>query len=685
LSSQRTAIGATVERGPERLCRAEVVARTQNNTPVVGGRICRVGRSVAVRTLVVLLLVVHAAAAEVVGIDVRRRDDFGTHERIIGRVHFAVDPVAAANRGIADLVRAPRTAEGKVEFSGDVLFFLPKSAVGARGTVFLEVVNRGRDQSLGLMSGARQRDLSPENWDMGDGFVLRQGFAVAFLGWQFDVEPKQGLTFNVPSAAVQGVVRASHVDEGGAGPRYTGFRLQYCARDAAQPDATLSFRQSIDGLAEVLPRGSWQFGPDGCSVRLPTGFNAGLYEAVYQAEGSPVAGLGLAAVRDFVSYLKFGVGGSVTTLRENPALVQRVIGFGYSQSGRFLREFVRDGFNQDEQGRAALDGLMIASAGAGGGSFNHRFAMPGQAGNSVLSILRPVDLPPFTDAGLLARARSDRVAPKIMYTFSSTEYWARAGSLTHTTEDGLTDAPFDPTSRLYFLTGTPHASGPLPPVRHTGLQEFRQDLNFAQQRWPLRALLLGLDDWIRAGIEPPPSRYPTIARTELVAREAVRFPRVPSLPFPSYLPQVWRMDLGAEFATTRVITKEPPALGAEYTVLVPQVNEDGNELGGIALPEVAVPLGTHTGWNVTAPQLTGLRYLAGLVGSFVPFAPTREARLQAGDPRPSVAERYTDRQDYMDRVTRASQDLVRQRFLLADDVPDVRRYAEAMWSAVVGR
>jgi hypothetical protein len=419
-------------------------------------------------------------------------------------------------------------------------------------------------------------------------------------------------------------------------------------------------------------------------VRLPSGFSAGLYEAVYHAYGSPVAGLGLAAVRDFASYLKFGAA-SVTALRENAAFTARVIGFGYSQSGRFLRELVRDGFNLDEQSRAAFDGLMIASAGAGGGSFNHRFAMPGQAGNSVLSILRPVDLPPFVDEGLLARPRADRVAPKIVYTFSSTEYWARAGSLTHTTEDGLADAPLDPTSRLYFLTGTPHAAGPLPPVRGSGGQQFRQDLNFAEQRWTLRALLVDLDEWVRAGVEPPPSRYPTIAKKELVAREAVRFPMVPALPFPAYLPQVWRMDFGAGFAATRTITREPPTLGAPFRVLVPQVNADGNDVGGVALPEVAAPLGTHTGWNVTVPQLGNLGYLAGLVGSFVPFAPTREVRLQSGDPRLSIAERYRDRAEYLARIARASEILVRERFLLADDVPHVTRYAESMWTAIAER
>jgi hypothetical protein len=564
--------------------------------------------------------------------------------------------------------------------------FVPKREDGARGTVFLEVVNRGRDQSLALMSDARQRDLAPERWDLGDRFVLTQGFAAAFLGWQFDVRPSQGLTFSAPVAPVRGVVRASYVEDG-SGARYTGFGVQYCARDPAQPDASLTFRTAIDGPARTVPRDAWHFASGGCSVVVPGGFEPGqpgLYEAVYEAEGSPVAGLGMAAIRDFASYLKFGAAG-VSTLRERPALMRRVLGFGYSQSGRLLREFVRDGFNRDEQGRAAFDGLMIASAGAGGGSFNHRFAMPGQAGNSVLSILRPVDVPPFADVGLLARARIDGVVPRIFYTFSSTEYWARAGSLTHTSEDGAADLPPGASSRLYFLAGTPHASGPLPPLRNTGSQAYRQDLNFAEQRWVLRALLLALDDWMRAGTAPPPSRYPTIARGELVARPAVVFPQVPSMPFAEYVPPVWRMDFGGDFGSTRLITREPPAIGPPYPVLVPQVDADGNDVGGIALPELTVPLGTYTGWNVTVPPLPGLRYLAGLVGSFVPFARTREARLAAGDPRRAIAERYMNRQEYLGQVDRAARTLVEQRLLLDGDVGAVRDRAAAAWKAVVER
>ena len=627
--------------------------------------------------LVCLLAVADAATAEVVRIDVQRRDDWGTHERIIGRVHFAIDPMAPANRGIADIDHAPRNSNGKVEFSSDLLFFKPKDARRARGTVFLEVVNRGRDQSLAILSGAQQRNLSPESWNLGDGFLLEQGFAVAFLGWQFDVRPLQGLTFTAPIAAVEGLVRDAHIELAHPGGVEVPLTLLRRRIRTDRCHAHVSHAHGRGAAADSARRMA-----AGCRRLLDArdlGRGTGVYEAVYRASGSPVAGLGLAAIRDFASYLKFGAEGA--TLRDTPATQQRVIGYGYSQSGRFLREFVRDGFNADERGRPAFDGLMISSAGAGGGSFNHRFAMPGQAGNSVLSVLRPVDLPPFTDEGLLAKARGARVTPKIFYTFSSTEYWARAGSLTHTSDDGRADVPLAATSRLYFLAGTPHSMGGLPLSK--GRDQYRQFVNFAEQRWVTRALLLELDAWTRGDREPPASQYPAIAKGELVPLEDVHFPKVPSFPFTTYMPRVWRMDYGREYSTTRVITIEPPQTGEPYRVLVPQVNSDGNDVAGIRLPEVAVPLGTYTGWNVTVPQLSELRYLSGLVGGFEPFARTKEQRLANGDTRLSIAERYSGRQDYLGKVRRAADDLVRQRFLRVEDVPAVLQAAERMWNAVV--
>ena len=355
-----------------------------------------------------------------------------------------------------------------------------------------------------------------------------------------------------------------------------------------------------------------------------------------------------------------------------------MLGFGYSQSGRLLREFVRDGFNQDEHGRAAFDGLMIASAGAGGGSFNHRFAMPGQAGNSVLSILRPVDLPPFTDAGLLARARTDGVVPRIFYTFSSTEYWARAGSLTHTTDDGKADLPPDPSSRLYFLAGTPHASGPLPPLRETGSQQYRHELNFGDQRWVLARCC-----WISTtGCAPARSRHPRATRQ--CARRARRAARhLPSRPVDAarYLPPVWRMDFGSGCRHARDHARTA-RLGRPVSVLVPQVNADGNDIGGIPLPK-SRPLSAPTPVGTSPTPLTGLSISPGWsVRS--PFAATREAAGR-GRRAPVDRERYGSRQAYLAAVDRAVRVLVQQRLMLGDDAGQVRERAAATWDAVVER
>ena len=475
----------------------------------------------------------------------------------------------------------------------------------------------------------------------------------------------------------------------------------YCAADAVQPTATLSVKDTFDGPLHLLPRNSWSFArqtdgksvPDPCSISLPGGFQPGKkYAAVYQGVPSPIAGLGLAAVRDFVSYLKYG--GVPSALREHPETEQRVLGYGYSQSARLLRQYLYQGFNADELNRQSFDAMFIASAGAGRGSFNHRYAFPGDAGNSVLSDLRPVDLFPFTDGdetdtltgqrdGLLDEAKKSGTVPKIFYTYSSSEYWARIGSLAYVTVDGKRELPIDQHARLYFFPGVPHAHS-IFPVDKLGVnlgQTYENYGNFANSWWAMRALVLDLDAWMTRGQDPPASVYPHLG-SGLVARDKVQFPKIPGLAFPSYMPQTWRMDFGKNFIASGVATVDPPRLGAEYTVLVPQVDDDGNDQGGIALPFLAVPLGTFTGWNYELPRLESFHYLAGLIGSFQQFPRTKADRLQSGDPRPSIAERYINRADYLDKVHAASLQLVERRFLLAGDLDAIEKESAHFWDVL---
>jgi hypothetical protein len=592
----------------------------------------------------------------------------GPYELLQGRVHFAVDPASPANRGIADIALAPRNAEGRVEFSSDFVIVRPRDPARARGSVLLEIPNRGVTQANGMFFTTARGGFDLMNLDatsLADAFLFEQGFTAAWLGWQFDL-PEGAIRLEAPAAPVNSVVRESII-AGSAGSRYA--RLKYCAADTPQAAAQLTVRDRFDEAPQAIAHTAWQFA-DNCAVVYRDGFEPGkIYELTYEGANPPLAGLGEAAVRDFASWLKFGAAPSAA----------RVLGYGYSQSARFLRDFLYRGFNADERGRQAFDGLFIASAGAGRGSFDHRYAMPGEAGNSVLSDLRPVDLFPFTDDGLLHAAEESHTLPKIFYTFSSTEYWARAGSLTYTTVDGAREVPFNAASRLYFFAGVPHAYGGFPPTR----QSYSNLLNFASSGREFRALLLDLDDWAAKGTKPPDSAYPHLGR-DLVARERVAFPKIPGAEFPGWMPGNWRMDYGPDFASKGIISIDPPKLGAAYPVLVPQVNRDGIDTGGIMSPEVAVPLGTFTGWNYLVPVHPNLGYLGGLVGSFIPFPLTAAERKASGDARLSVADRYADRDDYLDKIRSAAEGLVSRRLLRAEDVNAVVGESATRWDYLVG-
>ena len=620
----------------------------------------------------------------------------GSYEKLQGRVYFEVDPESPASRPIADIGLAPRTPQGRVTFSSDFVVLRPRDPARARRSVWLEIPNRGVTQANGSFfftaAGSSFDLMDLDATSLRDAFLFEQGFTVAWLGWQFDL-PDGAIRIEVPAAQVHGPVRQSILATfPGSHVVPLGGLNSYCAADALQPDAQLVVKAHFDDPGRVLPRAHWAFArvedgklaSDPCSAVLRDGFEPGqLYELTYQGASPPLAGLGEAAVRDFVSWLKFG--GVASPLREHPETLARVLGYGYSQSGRFLRDFLYRGFNADEHGRRVFDGLWIASAGGGRGSFDHRYAMPGEAGNSVLSDLRPVDLFPFTDGleqdpvtgardGLLRAAESSHTVPRIFYTYSSTEYWARVGSLAYTTVDGTRELPLSAQARLYFFAGTPHAHFPFPPVKAA----YAYYGNFASADWSFRALLLDLDDWVAKGTKPPNSVYAHLA-TDLVTRARVRFPKIPGVEFPSYMPRNWRLDYGPDFFTRGIIAQEPPKIGQPYTVLVPRVDRDGNDLGGIALPDVAVPLGTFTGWNYQLPLRANLDYLAGLVGSFLPFPVTAKDRKTSGDERLSLSERYSGREEYLDQVRMSAESLVSRRLLRREDVHVVVEQSAARW------
>jgi hypothetical protein len=605
----------------------------------------------------------------------------GPYERIVGKAYFAVDPNLPANKIIADIAKAPRNQDGLVEFSADFDCMKPRDPQHGNHAVLFEVSNRGGKAMLGTF---------------GEDFLLEQGYTLVWLGWEFDVPPgPNALRLYAPVAqGITGLVRSEITLDHKATRQSLGDRSQL-AYPVMNPDdaaLTLTVREHADGPRRAVARDAWHL-EGGTHIAMPAGFEPGkIYELVYTSKDPPIVGLGPAAVRDLISFFKYGIAAD-TILGDHQAFIKQAYGFGISQSGRFLRTFVYYGFNRDEHGRRVFDGLMAHVAGAGRGSFNHRFAQPSRDGHAFLNTFYPTDIFPFTDLpetdaetgitdGLLTHAtpgpEGTPAVPKIFYTNTSYEYYGRSASLIHTTLDGAKDASLAPGTRIYFLTGCQHGPSPFPPERG----EAQNLANPNNYRWTLRALLVALDRWVKDGEEPPPSRYPKIADGSLTPLGAVAFPKVPGVQFPARIQQAWHVDYGEEFRSAGIVTIEPPKVGSAFAMRLPQVDADGNEAAGIRMPATAVPLATYTGWNLRAAGIGAPHELYSMVGSFIPFARTKAERVNTGDPRLSVEERYASKQAYLDKVEAAAHALVQARYLLERDVPLVVARASAEWDFV---
>src|SRR5579864_1825704 len=451
-------------------------------------------------------------------------------------------------------------------------------------------------------------------------------------------------------------------------------QIPYAVADAAS--ATLTVRDRPLDKPTAIPRDQWKFNDAMTGVEFAAGFEPGrIYEVVYTGRDPAVVGLGPTAIRDYISYAK------------QHAEAKRAIAFGTSQSGRFLRKFLYDGFNADEQGKRVFDGVWAHGAGAGVGSFNHRFAQPSRDSHTWMNFFYPTDLFPFTDApetdggrtdALLARARKDGVVPKIFYTNGSYEYWGRNAALIHTSPDGKRDAPPAHDTRIYYLAGTQHGANARPARNNT------QNLsNPADYRLAMRALLVAMNAWVSEGTAPPDSRIPRVGKDQLVATGALAFPKIPGVAVPKDTNYAWRLDFGPEFRTKGIVANEPPKVGASFPILIPQVDGDGNETAGIRLPELAAPLATYTGWNLRDPKIGAPQTIQSMVGSMIPFAKTKAEREAAGDPRPSIEERYGSREEYLKRVESAGRALVGERLMLERDVERAKEKAGDRWDSLM--
>ncbi len=608
----------------------------------------------------------------------------GPYEKLVGRADFALDPEAPFNRTVVDLPLAPRNGDGEVEFHADFYLIKPVDPARGNGVLFYEAGNRGRKRILQTFQSASSSEDPATPAEIGNGSLLFQGFSLLWMGWQWDVPtwPDGRMRMEMPiategGAPIRGLVRGNFIGERGTTARLADRgHLAYPVLAPESTEHLMTVRARPFDPPEPIARERFRFAGDS-TVTLDSGFEPGLiYDVVYASENPRVVGTGLAGTRDLVSFLKYERG------EGNPLPgIRWTVGWGVSQTGRFLRHLVYQGFNADEEGRTVFDGVIDQVGGAGRGSFNHRFGQASRDALQHFNILYPVDLFPFTDGlevdpetgvedGLLRRAAESGTVPKFFHILTNSEYFNRAGSLTTTDPAGARDAAIPGTSRVYFIAGAPHIVGSFPPAGNPDPAFVgRAPMNPLQYDVVVRALFRAMVLWVTEGVPPPESAYPKIAEGTLAPPERSAWPAIPEFDIPRDPQTPHRLDFGPDWERG-VVAYEPPRVGKPFTVLVPVVDEDGNDRGGIRLPEIEVPLATHTGWSYRHPAIGAPDRLASEIGSYLPFPRTREDRERASDPRRSIEERYPSEMAYLGAITDSALRLVRKRYLLVEDLPE---------------
>lgn len=614
----------------------------------------------------------------------RSYPNVGPYEHLRGRIRFAVDPKASANKQVIDLVLAPTNRAGKVEFAADVDILTPKEPGRSNGALLYDVNNRGATTATGMFNGGA------------DDFLMRQGYIVVSSGWIAELLPGNGrLILDAPMARdkkgpLVGKVRAEMAPDAPAqrlNIAHWGNHGSYPPTERGLREATLTYRLREKDVRIAIPRSQFRLEQryveaDGRKSALPLlectlegGFRPGyLYELIYEAEGSLVQGLGLAGIRDLVSFLRHSTSldNPLRTAEGKPA-VRRTIGFGVSQSGRCLRQFLYDGFNADEEGKIVFDGLMPHVAGAGMAFVNHRFASPTRHNAQHDNHLYPADVFPFayedeTDPltgrrdGLLRRAVAAKVVPKVMHTQTSAEYWHRSASLVHSDPARRRDFTLPDSVRIYSIAGQHGPGNGIPGPPGSG----QLAANPTDYRPVLRALLTSMDRWLREDAVPPPSRYPTFRDGTLTGwrQNESGWKAIPNVAYPEVIQAPEWLDYGPDFQKHRRLTRLPPLSKGSYSVAVPRCGPDGNELGMLQLPTVAVPLGIFTGWNLRSPALGAETELLSLTGAYIPVSSE------------VLRERYQRFDAYSERFRDEAQRLHRDGYLLDEDLPRVLKLAD---------
>jgi len=663
--------------------------------------------------------------------------DVGAYERIIGRAYGEVDPSLPANAIIQDIGLAPRNAKGSVEYVTDIDILRPLDPSKGNGILFFNVVNRGNKGGLAAFNadvpGGLPQNVADNNAVKvaGDGLMMKQGYTLVWFGWQGDVLPGNNrMTLSVPIAKnadgspITGVVRGELIVRTPTKTLNLSTGWFTLMSHASYPTVSVDNRTPLaDGFLPTLtvrakeqdPRFAianteWSFGscPEGGAatpgdrqICLPSGFQPGrIYELIFRAKDPLVLGLGFAAMRDLSTFLKHEEKDEGQTANPVYRAGNKALVMGTSQSGRFIRSFLHLGFNADERGRIAFEG---AYPHIGGGliSLNVRFAQPGHAWGDQVNNLYPAYDFPFTYAkqtdpltnrtqGVLDRCTASGTCPKIFHVATALEIWEGRQSLGLTDPLGKRDVADPPNVRTFIMASTQHVPAPLPLPTAEPFGVCQQQPNPNPQVWTMRALLTALVAWVRDDKEPPPSVVATIAERTLVPPTEVTFPAIPANAYGNVRRPAARLlgvhnplgvlDFGPQYIaadTSGVISIEPPKRGdARYGVLVHQVDEDGNDLGGVRGVHLEVPIGTYTGWNLGRRDRFEDGFCS-LQGSFIPFARTKQERLDTGDPRRSMEERYPSKEAYVVAISKAADKLVSARLLLPEDAKRLAGEAES--------
>lgn len=625
-----------------------------------------------------LLLLAVPAMAEVVRIEITSREllpdlpdppepcEAMPYEAIKGLVHLTVDPENPANGLVHDLEFAPRNADGRVEFSTEFELYRPVDPDQGNHRLLYCVNNRGNKHGVGYFSNA-----------YGHNWLVDQGWTYLWCGWNCDViDSDRKLNIFLPICTDDGETITGRVyteivshanDPVPSRPLVWGGSIPYLPASLDNSDAVLTKRRYSWTEPEVISSDRWSFArvdngeviPDGGHLQVEGGILPGwIYELVYTGKDPKPTGLGMAAIRDVVSFFRYEARDATGQANPLAGSIAHTYAWGHSQSARLLNHFVYEDFNGDERRRQVFDGILLNCGGGGKGQFNSRFAQMTRHGSHLEDNFYPIDYFPFTSAEQtdpvtgargdnLARARAAGHLPKLMYINSATDYWTRAASLLHTDVEGKRDVAIDPEVRMYAVAGIAHTEGRIGVIG--------------------RALLTALDQWVSDGVQPPASRVPRIDDGTLVDLDSwlAVFPDVPDVRKPASFYHPIRLDPGPRWANEGIMDILPPAVGPRYVCLVPQVDAAGNEIAGIRLPEVAVPLATFTGWYHRNPAYS--LTLGRNAGRVWPLPATVEARRESSDPRASIQELYPTSDSYRIANQDQIEDLYRQRFLLAED------------------